>query len=364
MASKHILIVDDEPKVGFFLGRALEMTNKECKVSTAHSGEEALDILEKSKVDLLITDLRMPGISGLELIRWVKTSSPKTQTILITAYGSDKVQAEAQRLKIYHYITKPFNVRDFTEVVDKALEQMVMTKPGFAIFSGQAFEQITSRLEDLCNDIGARAIFLADAQGQRLVEVGAAENINTTMLLALLAGGLATSAELARQFNGGESANLNFQKGEHYDVYSANAGDNLIIAMLFDRRTQKSRIGMVWLYTRRAIEDLLTILSSKANESTSNEMLEADFGTSLMAELETAFDGEDFMETPATLQEQEPDLAPANPPTPTPRSTAKSKEPPKRKPAFQESNPPQDQGLLSMEDAIKNGVLPPNFFSD
>ena len=155
MAPRHILIVDDEPKVGYFLGRALELTNKECKVSRAHSGEEALDILDRSKVDLLITDLRMPGISGLELIHWVKASSPKTRIILITAYGSDKVQAEAQRLKIYHYITKPFNVREFTEVVGDALEQMTVTKPGFiSSFQTQAFEKIATRLKALREDIG------------------------------------------------------------------------------------------------------------------------------------------------------------------------------------------------------------------
>lgn len=329
MASRHILIVDDEPKVGYFLGRALEMTNKTCKVSRAHSGEEALGLLEQSTVDLLITDLRMPGISGLELIRWVKASSPKTRIILITAYGSDKVQAEAQRLKIYHYITKPFNVREFTEVVGDALQQMAVTKPGIIIFSDQAFEKIAARLKDLREDINARCIFLADAQGQRLVEVGATEQIDSTMLLTLLAGGLATSAELARQFNGGESANLNFQKGEHYDIYSANVGDNLIIAMLFDRHTQKSRVGMVWLYTRRAIEDLLTILSAKRDETASNEVLEDDFGSTLMAELETAF-GED---------------------------------PPQRRPTSSESQVSLDRNLLTMEEAIKNGLLSQDFVS-
>lgn len=353
MAPKHILIVDDEPKVGYFLGRALELTNKECKVSRAHSGEEALDILDRSKVDLLITDLRMPGISGLELIHWVKASSPKTRIILITAYGSDKVQAEAQRLKIYHYITKPFNVREFTEVVGDALEQMAVTKPGFIIFSDQAFEKIATRLKALREDIGARCIFLADAQGQRLVEVGSTKQINSTMLLALLAGGLATSAELARQFNGGESANLNFQKGEYYDIYSANVGDNLIIAMLFERRTQKSRVGMVWLYTRRAIEDLLTTLSAKENEATTDEVLEDDFGSTLMAELETAFG-----EEPADV------MPPDRPDTQETTPTEEPKQPPPQIPLSSTSEENQDQGLLSMEDAINNGLLSRDFFQE
>jgi len=196
MVSKHILIVDDEPKVGFFLGRSLKLTNKECEVSTARSGEEALEILKEAPVDLLITDLRMPGISGLELIRWAQATRPETQTILITAYGSDKVKAEAQRLKVYHYITKPFNVREFTAVVKKALQKMAVTKPGFAIFSGQAFEEITEQLEQLRNDIDARCIFLADAQGQRLTEVGLTEGIDSSLPPVLPTSSRATASEL------------------------------------------------------------------------------------------------------------------------------------------------------------------------
>jgi len=349
MPSRHILIVDDEPKVGYFLRRSLELTDKSCKVTTARSGEEALEVLESSPVDLLITDLRMPGISGIDLIRWAKTSSPTTQIILITAYGNAQVKAEAQRLKIYHYITKPFNVQEFTKVVKQALEKMAITKPGFALFSGRAFEQITDHLEDLRNDIGARCVFLADSQGQRLTEVGKTEGIDSTMLLALLAGGLITSAELARQFNGGSSANLNFQKGEHYDIYSANVGESLIIAILFDRRTQKSRVGMVWLYTQRTIKDILNVMSSTANDPPSKAGVEDDFGASLMAELETAF-GEAPAPSPSASPQQ-PTSA-ANRPSQQQRST----------PHREETK--QDQDLLSLEEAIKSGVLPPGFFND
>ena len=362
MASKHILIVDDEPKVGFFLGRSLKLTNKQCKVSAAQSGEEALEILKKSPVDLLITDLRMPGISGLELIRWAQAANPETQTILITAYGSDKVKAEAQRLKVYHYITKPFNVREFTTVVKKALKKMAVTKPGFAIFSGQAFEEITERLEQLRNNIDARCIFLADAQGQCLTEVGLTEGINSTMLLTLLAGGLVTSAEMARQFNDGESTNFNFQRGGRYDIYSADVDKSLIIAIIFDSRAQKSRVGMVWLYTRRAIQKLLEVLSSPTNDTASDEVLEDDFGSSLMAELDTAF-AEELTETSISAPQSPPSdkpMAAPSAPTPTPAATQPSKESPRQTTAAEG----QSHNLLSKEEAIKSGVLPPDFFSD
>ncbi|MGC9356669.1 MAG: response regulator [Anaerolineae bacterium] len=288
MDQKHVLIVDDEAKVGFFLGRTLELSNDNCRVSVARSGEEALEILSSSEVDLLITDLRMPGISGLELIRWVRASSPKTRTILITAYGNDQIEAESRRLEVYRYITKPFDVNNFADVVQGALRDYALTQPGVVIFSDKAFETIARVLERLRYDIGARCIFLADMQGQLLTEVGSTEGLNSTMLLTLLAGGFATNAELARQFGGGEAINFNYHEGSRHDIYSVNVGEDLILAMVYDRQVQKSRIGLVWLYTRRTLDELLEILSS-ADATTSEQALDDDFGSSLMAELDTIF---------------------------------------------------------------------------
>jgi CheY-like chemotaxis protein len=121
MTQRRILIVDDEQKVAFFLSQALERSNRNYDVTIAHSGEEAMEYLRETKVDLLVTDLRMPGISGLELVRWARTNSPKTRTILITAYGSTEVEAEANRLQTDHYIAKPFAIDVFTQAVQEAL---------------------------------------------------------------------------------------------------------------------------------------------------------------------------------------------------------------------------------------------------
>ena len=399
MAEHHILIVDDEPKVGFFLRKSLELSQQNCQVSTARSGEKALEILERSTVDLLITDLRMPGISGLELIRWVKTSSPKTRTILITAYGSDEVRAEARRLEVYRYVTKPFNVRDFAGVVDQALKKMVMTRPGVTIFSDRAFEEITARLKELRTDVDAHCVYLADMQGQRLAEVGPTDGIDSTMLLTLLAGGFATAAELARQFNGGEAINLSFQEGKHYDIYSANVDESLIVAMLFDRSFQRSRVGMVWLYTRRAIDDLRPLFATLDDDTPSWEF-EEDFGSTIMAELDTAFSD---ATSPSSQEEDPMDVLPES--TRLGRGAEKSdaasvtqssvpiNDGVSAKPASAggtaktglgaqspvsdlESDDsesvdlrsidrpgmdPQDDSLLSLEQAIDKGLLPPDF---
>jgi DNA-binding response OmpR family regulator len=371
MAESHILIVDDEPKVGFFLKKSLELSQKRCRVSTARSGKGALKIIGNSKVDLLITDLRMPGLSGLELIQRVKKSSPETQTILITAYGNDEVRAEARRLEVYRYVAKPFNVRDFTGVVDQALKEIALTRPEFTIFSDKSFERMTARLEELRADVDAQCAYLADMQGQCLVEVGPTESVDSTMLLTLLAGGFATSAELARQFNGGKATNLSYQEGEHYDIYSANVGESLIITMLFDRSVQKSRVGMVWLYTRRAIDDLQTLLSTLDSESPAWEF-EDDFESTIMAELDTAF-SDDFSVTetdsaaiePPEATQRQMDHASFGEQAGTPLSSVNEESEksgsgsPQREPGSGDNG--QDDSLLSFEEAMEKGLLPSDF---
>ena len=123
MNAQHILIVDDDSMVALSLSKMLKHSNENYDVSVAHSGEEALNVLNVWPVDLLITDLCMPGISGLELIRQTQTFSPQTRTILITAYGDGSVEAEARRLSVYRYIAKPFHIEVLLDTVEEILAE-------------------------------------------------------------------------------------------------------------------------------------------------------------------------------------------------------------------------------------------------
>lgn len=361
MTNKRILVVDDEPRVAFFLSKALEHADEGYDVSIAHSGEEALEIINHSSVDLLVTDLRMPGISGLELMRWVHNASPQTRTILITAYGNDEVETEAHRLEAYRYITKPFSLDAFTQVAQEALRDMAVNQPGLVMLSDEAYEAITRELENLCRDVGAQCVFLADMLGQRMVEVGVTEGIDSAALLSLLAGGFAATGELARHFGGGEAANLNFHQGTRYEIYSANVGDSLFLALLYERQVQSSRIGIVWLYTRRAIERLLAALSAPRAASP-GQSLGSDFGSSLMAELDTVFPGSQ----PQAARYEPPPPAPQQEPVLAQNVHAEVEEMDQLLsetlgvPCLNGASPDEGEKLLSMDDAIAQGLIPPD----
>jgi DNA-binding NtrC family response regulator len=116
----HILVVEDEVNIRSALVTMLEKLGHE--VQGVETAEEALSLLTHAKMDLVMTDLRMPGLGGMELLRQMKEKWPETETIVLTAFGSIDTAVEAMRMGAYDYLTKPIDRDRFHIVVKKALE--------------------------------------------------------------------------------------------------------------------------------------------------------------------------------------------------------------------------------------------------
>ncbi len=119
---KRLLIVDDEETLTFSLYQTFITAPIECEVITAESGEEAWQRFEEKAFDLVITDISMPGMDGLALLKLIKGKSSDTQVIVITAYGSPEKKAAAFNLGADDYIEKPFDIHDVKSLVIKMLE--------------------------------------------------------------------------------------------------------------------------------------------------------------------------------------------------------------------------------------------------
>ncbi len=121
----HILVVDDEINIRGALVTMLEKKGHQVRgVATA---EEGLAQLEAAPAELVITDLRMPGIGGMEFLSRLKDVWPDTEVVVMTAYGSIDTAVEAMRYGAYDYLTKPIDRERFPIVVDKALERHTLT---------------------------------------------------------------------------------------------------------------------------------------------------------------------------------------------------------------------------------------------
>lgn len=120
-----ILIADDEPSVRKSLGIIL---HKKYKILNAATGEEALAKVKEENIDLVLLDLKLPDMDGLEVLRQLKHVDKNLMAVVITAVKETKTAVEAMKIGAYDYIPKPFNVNELRALVDKALEKRALIR--------------------------------------------------------------------------------------------------------------------------------------------------------------------------------------------------------------------------------------------
>jgi CheY-like chemotaxis protein len=121
-----ILLADDEKTIRMTLGDDLEAAGHQ--VTAVDDGREAADCVEKENFDVLITDIKMPGLTGIELLDRVKQKSSETEVILITGFGTIESAVEAMKLGAYDYILKPFLNEKVVAQVEKIERLMRLTE--------------------------------------------------------------------------------------------------------------------------------------------------------------------------------------------------------------------------------------------
>jgi DNA-binding NtrC family response regulator len=119
---RSILVVDDEADMTHLLKRSLE-PDLGCRVITADSGAAALKVLSEQRIDLVLADIKMPGMNGMELLGKIKQAYSDITVLMMTAYGSIETAVEAMRQGAYDFITKPFDHDALLVRLEKALER-------------------------------------------------------------------------------------------------------------------------------------------------------------------------------------------------------------------------------------------------
>lgn len=118
---KRILVIDDEESVLFVVQDGLIRLGDEYEVATAQNGHEALGKVRAMPFDLVITDLRMPDIDGVELTEAIKALHPNTVVIWMTAYGCHNMRAKAVQLRVHSCLDKPVEVAEIRRIARAAL---------------------------------------------------------------------------------------------------------------------------------------------------------------------------------------------------------------------------------------------------
>ncbi len=121
-APRKVLLVDDEKDFVQVLSERLQTRSMESAI--AYNGEEALSILESDEPDVMVLDLKMPGIDGIETLRRVKSSHPETEVIILTGHGSEREEALAHELGAFAYLHKPVDIDELARIMKEAYRKV------------------------------------------------------------------------------------------------------------------------------------------------------------------------------------------------------------------------------------------------
>lgn len=208
-----ILIVDDEHNIREVL--SIFLKDEGYTVSVAGDGKSALDNIKNDIFNLVITDLKMPKVSGFDLLKSIKETSPETVVVIITAYGTTESAVEAMKLGAFDYIQKPFKINDIRLIVKNALEKQELQKEVYLLK-----EQVkTPLLENIIGESPAmRDLF-------SLISKTASSNANV-----LITGESGTGKELVAK----ATHNLSQRANNHFvAVNCAAIPDTLLESELF-----------------------------------------------------------------------------------------------------------------------------------
>jgi CheY-like chemotaxis protein len=353
MSKKQILIVDDEEPVLYVLKNSLRKLGSEYEVTTATDAQSALALLRQQPFNLVITDYRMSGMDGLQLMEAIQDLRPETRVILITAFGNDALEAEARRLQAYRYLTKPLDISTFRSIVKEAfVGEVAVSRPGILILSDKRYRQIMSSLQELQVEVGARCIILTDANGQIIARAGDTANLHLEEIASLLCGGMATLQAAGHALDGDESAiNLSYREGVRDILYSVNIGQELLLVIIVENGPYSSRLGSVWYHARQTAVNLRQMLG-EANYDTAPQIFDDNVNEAFDSELDKLF-GEDEDD----LFGENADLAGSAMNSPTlVKETAVAPQT-NTKPI---KNNPQNTKTISLAEAAAQGLLPQN----
>lgn len=268
---KRILIVDDDKKLAALLQESLRTLGEGYDVVTAGGTDEALAKISKRSFDLVITDLMMPEVDGLQLLEALKAISPSMITVAMTAFDSQEIRDKAESLGVYRYLAKPFSIHEFRQCVIDAFREAEPGRKAVAL-SKEQLEAIERHLSSLRTSVRAHGVALIDAMGNIISSQSVQRSMDMSGLCnALVAGNAAVAAEVARLLGGQPVCRLSYHQGDDSNVCVYTLNEDFSLVVVFG---QGVKLGQVWFYARQVVEELQQMLLGEKAVGKMEQILE------------------------------------------------------------------------------------------
>jgi len=264
MSSHKILIVEDQREVSRLLRSALETLEHKMDVTEIPSGEEAILYSSRNLVDLLVSDFRLPGMSGIELMVKVRKYHPEMKVILITGQTDPKVRKDVAEAGADAFFIKPVPMADFLDAVERHLglvETILPPEPISPILRPESGLSLPDLLTHLRVDLDAKAVFLIGDTGRVVARAGDLPDSNDEIsflssLLSIYSAGQKVSRLLGQK----DATNWYVFDGQEYDLIFAPVGKAHAMLVLGEKIADADRAlktVSIFSATRKVIEPLL-----------------------------------------------------------------------------------------------------------
>ncbi len=233
MSPHRILIVDDQREISRLLRSTLETLEYELEVVEIPSGEEAILYSARKKIDLLVSDYRLAGMSGIELMRKVQKNHPQAKIILVTGQTDPKIRKEVAEAGADAFFIKPVPMADFLDAVERLLNLVETILPPEPIAADDTEIQrgLPDLLAGLRQELAATAVFLLNDAGRILARAGdLTDSDNEVALISSLLSIHYAGQKVSRLIGQKTASNWHVFDGGKYDLVFAPVG--LTLAML------------------------------------------------------------------------------------------------------------------------------------
>jgi CheY-like chemotaxis protein len=270
MFPRRVLLVDDQRETTRMLRTMLEFLDRSYVIVDVPSGEEALLEVRRGPFNLLITDVRLPGISGLELVERVRKANSEARVIIISGLSDPELREAARDLEADAFFAKPLDTENFMQTVQAMLAgppraESPTDAPAPAV---QVDEEtaVSDRLLLLRRDLGALAVFLADEDARVVMSAGDVARLDVAGSMNHLMVAFSAALKLCAALGNPQPANVQFFDGTDFDLYTINVGLSYLLVIVYEDERGARAMGPVMTYGRQCAEELRQALAGLESE--------------------------------------------------------------------------------------------------
>lgn len=264
MDAYRILLIDDQRDARQVFGESLRTLEHKIEVVEAPSGEEALLVLTLQHFDLLITDIRLPGISGLELKKFAQLRNPNLKMILVTGMTDGRTRQQVAEAGADAFFYKPVSISDFLSAVERCLGLGDSTSPAETLepeLPAAPQETLSDRLARLRRDTGARSALLLDGRARVMAQAGDLPSVRDPEgLLSAVVGAFSAGLRLSSALGNSTPQDVYLTRGPEASLYLAHVGVEMYLMLVSEGEETPERAAGILPEIFPAVDDLLAIL--------------------------------------------------------------------------------------------------------